>query len=41
MIERHWKGICKAGEAKHYEEHLENETFQKLILISVSREPGC
>jgi hypothetical protein len=34
MIERHWKGICKAGEAKLYEEHLKNDTFKKLTLIS-------
>lgn len=34
MIERHWKGICKAGEGKRYEEHLKNDTFQKLTLIS-------
>lgn len=34
MIERHWKGIIKPSEAADYTHHLEEETFQKLKVMT-------
>lgn len=33
MIERHWKGVVKPGEAERYIEHLTTETFPQLAMI--------
>jgi heme-degrading monooxygenase HmoA len=33
MISRHWKGLCKRGDADRYVEHLKAETFQQLATL--------
>ena len=33
MIQRHWKGIAKPGEAGNYEKHLLEDTFPQLSAI--------
>src|SRR4030095_7789033 len=34
MIERHWKGVAKRERAKEYIDHLQNETFKQMAVIS-------
>jgi heme-degrading monooxygenase HmoA len=34
MIERHWKGIAKSGEADHYIQHLLTDTFPRLATMT-------
>ena len=34
MIQRHWKGLAKRGEANNYIRHLETETFPLISAIS-------
>jgi heme-degrading monooxygenase HmoA len=34
MIQRHWRGVAKRGEANNYIRHLETETFPLIAAIS-------
>lgn len=34
MIQRHWKGLAKRGEANNYIRHLETETFPLVSAIA-------
>ncbi|MBN9384654.1 MAG: antibiotic biosynthesis monooxygenase [Chitinophagaceae bacterium] len=34
MIQRHWRGLAKRGEANNYIRHLETETFPLISAIS-------
>jgi hypothetical protein len=38
MIERHWKGICKASHAAEYHVHLLNDTLKQLSAINGFKE---
>ena len=34
MIQRHWRGVAKRGEANNYIRHLETETFPLIAAIT-------
>jgi heme-degrading monooxygenase HmoA len=34
MIERHWKGVTRTGEAENYIQHLQTKTFPHLLELA-------